>query len=229
MASSTALISHGHTTPQPGTCSWNIRERLHEEDMCSDKKPTGSLTDANGDYVKTYRWYMRDQKNIDYNIDEHFYLDKKVCIRNANNYWEKLCVSVRQQHRGIVCFSYKLYYPCRQDLLMSVYSFLLLQQFSKEKHGNCDGCITYSVFQYDHVNSGCMAEDQLLYDLYAEKAHRNITPALFKARTERILPYFPSLTIDDSSYEQFQAVTDPRAVLDADNDMLHLYEYEDIA
>ena len=79
------------------------------------------------------------------------------------------------------------------------------------------------------MNSGCMAENQVLYDSYAKKSHQNITPALFKARTEQILQYFPSLTIDDSSYEHFQAVIDPRAVLDADNDMLYLFEHEGIA
>ena len=97
------------------------------------------------------------------------FLDKKVCLGQGR---------VAREHGVLRWESSEVPIPTVEQLVKTVYSYMLKQEFKYRVKQRCYGCIHDKSSQTDHMGGGCLEEKEILADTHARPCHLRISITL---------------------------------------------------
>ena len=172
--------------------------------------------------VTVYRWMCVDQAGKELKKSFDTFLDKDACLKQGQqNGLEEEENSVLQLETREVSI------PTAEELVNTVYSYMLEREFNCRIKQRCFGCIHDKGSQTDHMGGGCLEEKEILADTHARPCHLRISiPRLWEA-VNRLKHYFKIDSVDYRLVVLCLKQSQPKETLLKDEDFFYV-EYEQL-
>ena len=148
-----------------------VEENAGVTDMLEDQDPTSDMTPSKRGRVETvtvYRWMYVDETGKELKKSFDTFLDTDACLRQGeqSGLEEKSMLQLERREVSL---------PTAEELVQTVYSYMLEREFNCRIKQRCFGCIHDKSSQTYHMGGGCLEEKEILADTHARPCHLHIS------------------------------------------------------
>ena len=198
-----------------------VEENAGVTDMLEDQDPTSDMTPSKSGRMETvtvYRWMCVDETGKELKKSFDTFLDKDTCLRQGeqSGLEEKSVLQLKRREVSL---------PTAEELVQTVYSYMLEREFNCRIKQRCFGCIHDKGSRTDHMGGGCLEEKEILAGTHARPCHLRISiPRLWEA-VNRLKDYFKIDRVEYRLVVLCLKQSQPKETLLKDEDFFY-FEYQ---